>query len=313
MAATGHHPKGRSRNRAIHLDGHFDWIEGIAISIDDQCGGRNSRQSRGREVHVVIAVLHPAHPLPQRHDLLIAELVSLAHRLPFLSWLVFCVRNLSHDRSGLLRKIHRRGDENHRFNARWLQRRHVKQNISPHAQSDGPTFLDAKMIQEREGIERTFFVRDRLAGIGRSTVATCVRFDEGVLASEVITASVDPIFLATSAAMQKQERVSGALCLIVHFDIADVNALGPHNPHYVRRQPDNQSGYLSRGCLLNHQEEFGEHTSISIVQACSPKRLLGIWKPTEQMRGSSPGLPVNLLIREVSNGLHARFAPNLPG
>src|ERR1035437_1351024 len=102
MAAVWHDPKGGSGNRAIRPYRHLDWIEGIAIAIDDQGWGRDSGQSRRCEIHVVTAVLHPARPFPQSHDLLVPELVMFTHRLPLLRWLVVSRRDLSHDRPGLL-------------------------------------------------------------------------------------------------------------------------------------------------------------------------------------------------------------------
>jgi hypothetical protein len=117
VTAVWHHPKGCSEDGAVH----FDRIEEVAVPVQDESCGRNPGQRRRREIHVVIAVLHPTLPLPQRDHLLVAKLMAFAHGLPFCRCLVF--PNLPHDRPGLLREIPGRANQNHRLNTIGLQRR----------------------------------------------------------------------------------------------------------------------------------------------------------------------------------------------
>src|SRR3989441_10322856 len=53
VAAVGHDPQKRSRDRGVQLEGDRDRIEEIAIAKDDQRVGRNRRQQRRREVQLV--------------------------------------------------------------------------------------------------------------------------------------------------------------------------------------------------------------------------------------------------------------------
>src|SRR5205823_9742624 len=123
----------------------------------DQSRGRYPGQRRRREIHVVIAVLHPALPFPQRDDLLVAEFMAFAHSLPFCRWLALD-RNLSHDRPSLLREIHGRANQNHRLDSPRLKRRHMEKNVAAHAQADRLASLNAKMVEEGKGIESALAV-----------------------------------------------------------------------------------------------------------------------------------------------------------
>ena len=123
-----------------------------------------------------------------------------------------------------------------------LQGRHVEKDISPHAQSDRPTFPDAKTIQQREGVLRALPVCNRLVRVGGSAVTACVRLDEGIFTDKLVAAGVDPMFLATRTAMKKEERVSRTFSLVIHLDIVELNAFGLHDAHYGCRRVNKQSG-----------------------------------------------------------------------
>lgn len=105
-----------------------------------------------------------------------------------------------------------------------------------------PTFPDAKMIQQREGVQRTLPVRNRLVRVGRSTVTACVRLDERIFAHKLVAAGMDPMFLATRAAMKKQERLSRTFSLVIHLDIVELNAFGLHDARYGCGRVYKQSG-----------------------------------------------------------------------
>jgi hypothetical protein len=75
--------------------------------------------------------------------------------------------------------------------------------LASFAQSDRPTLSDAKMIQERESVQRALPVRNRLLRIGCSSVAASIRLNEHIFPDEVVAAGVDPIFVATCTAMEK--------------------------------------------------------------------------------------------------------------
>jgi hypothetical protein len=83
---------------------------------------------------------------------------------------------------------------------------------------------------------------NRLAGICSSTVTTRIWFDEQVFADKLVTPGMGPVFLAACAAMQKQERLPGALCLVIDLDTVEVNAFGLHGAHYRGGHVKKQSG-----------------------------------------------------------------------
>jgi len=118
----------------------------------------------------------------------------------------------------------------------------VKKDVSTHAQANCPASADAKMIQQSKRIQGTLAMSDRLAGICGAAVTTRVGFDERIFTSELVAAGMDPIFLATCAAMQKQERLSSTFRFVIHLNVVEGNAFGCHGGHYGGRRGKKQSG-----------------------------------------------------------------------
>jgi hypothetical protein len=85
------------------------------------------------------------------------------------------------------------------------------------------------MIEQGQGVQSTLSVRNLLAGIGRSTMAACIRHDERVLTDELVATGMRPIVVASGAAMKKQERLSRALRLVIHLDIAELDPFVLHD------------------------------------------------------------------------------------
>jgi len=98
------------------------------------------------------------------------------------------------------------------------------------------------MIQQGQSVQGALAMSNRPGGVGSSAVTTRIGFDEHVFTGELIAPGMDPIFLATSAAMQKQERITGAFCFVIHFDAVEVNAFSFHGAHYRDGLGKKQSG-----------------------------------------------------------------------
>ena len=108
---------------------------------------------------------------------------------------------------GLLREIHGRADENHRFDSIRLHRGHVEKDVPFHAQSNGAALPDAKMIKEAQGVLRALPMCNRILRVGRSTVTACIGLDERIFPHELIAAGMDPVFLAA----RRHEEAGAAL------------------------------------------------------------------------------------------------------
>src|ERR1043166_1360224 len=242
MPAVWHDPESGARDSAIHIHCHLNRIERVAVAIDDQGCGSDCGQSKRCEVHVVPAVLHPASPIPKSGNLLVPMFVTFAHCFPFLRRLAGSGRDLRHDRPGLIGKMHGGAHENHGFNPLRLQGRHVEKNVPTHAESDRPAFADAKMIQQCEGIQRALPVGDRLLRVGGAAVTTRVRQDERVFARKLIASGMGPVFLAASATMKKQERLTRAFSFVIRFNAVEWDTCGLHSGHYGRGRAKKQSG-----------------------------------------------------------------------
>jgi hypothetical protein len=117
----------------------------------------------------------------------------------------------------------------------------VEQGVRAHAQSDRSAFSNAKMIKKRQGVQRTLPVRDRSSGIGRPSVPASVGLNERIFAGELVATGMDPILAATCTAMEKQERLSRALGLVVHFDVVNRNGFAFHALNYGGEQKKKQS------------------------------------------------------------------------
>jgi hypothetical protein len=98
----------------------------------------DSAQSRRSEVHVVMAVCHAALPFPQCDNLIIPQPMRLAHSLPPAGRVIF-QRYLPYHRAGQLRKIHGCADQHHRVHSLGFESRQVQQDVSTHAQANGPS------------------------------------------------------------------------------------------------------------------------------------------------------------------------------
>jgi hypothetical protein len=54
-------------------------------------------------------------------------------------------------------------------------------------------------------------------------VTTGIRLDEPVFADKLIASGMSPVLLAAAAALQKQERIAGALGFVVQVDSINVD------------------------------------------------------------------------------------------
>jgi hypothetical protein len=68
-----------------------------------------------------------------------------------------------------------------------------------------------------------------------------VGHDQRIVLSELLAAGVDPVFVAASAAVKKEKRISGAIDLAVYFNLIDGNGFGFHAANYARACPHKQS------------------------------------------------------------------------
>jgi hypothetical protein len=110
----------------------------------------------------------------------------------------------------------------------------VQQDVPTHAQSDGPTFSDPKMIQEREHVGRALSVCDRFLGIGRSPMTASVGQDEPVLVRELVATGMAPVLVAARTAMEKQQGFSRTFGLVIHLSSIEANTLAFHYAvHYA--------------------------------------------------------------------------------
>lgn len=62
---------------------------------------------------------------------------------------------------------------------------------------------------------------DYLLGVCRTSVAASVRLDQFVFAHEVVSAAVYPVFVATGAAVQQQQRFTFSFDLVVQLDAVE--------------------------------------------------------------------------------------------
>jgi len=227
VTAVGHNPQRGARDGAVHVDGHFQGIKKIAVSINDE-RGRFDRTQHGRsQIHVVIAVGHPALPFPECEDLLIAERVAFPHELPLL-WGLVLHCNLPHDGARRFGEMHRGADQHHAVEAFRLKGRHVQKNISSHAQADGAALRNIEVIEKREHIERALPMGDGLRRIAAAAMASSVRQDEQVLARELLAPGMNPVVVGAASTMKKEQRLSGAVDFAIHFDSVYERGFGSH-------------------------------------------------------------------------------------
>ena len=105
----------------------------------------------------------------------------------------------------------------------------MEKDISSHAEPDRPTLSNPKMIEQGQGVPSTLSMRNLLAGVGRSTVTACIGHDERIFTHELVATGMRPIIVAAGAAMKKQERLSRALPLVIHFDVAELDRFVLHD------------------------------------------------------------------------------------
>ena len=130
--------------------------------------------------------------------------MRLAHGRPRRWRLVFWSGHLTHYRAGLFRKIHRGADENYGFDTIRFHRRHMEKNVSSHAQSDGAALANSEMVEESEGVERALPMCNGSLRIVRSTVTASIGLDHGIFMRESLCTGMNPVFVTSGAAMQKQ-------------------------------------------------------------------------------------------------------------
>ena len=180
MAAFGDDPEGGLGDGAVHVDGHFDGVEGVAVAVDDQGRGGDFGKLWRCEVQVVVAVFQGAALVPQVEDLLVAEFVAFAHAVP-LALRHIVGRYMGHHLAGLFGKVHRGADQNHGGDAVGLQGGHVEEGVAAHAEADGAALLDAQVVEEREEIQGVLAVVDGVLRVGGAAVAAGVRGDKLVV------------------------------------------------------------------------------------------------------------------------------------
>src|SRR5580658_1048132 len=91
------------------------------------------------------------------------------------------------------------------------------------------------MIKERQGVQGALAVGNGFSWVRGATVASSVRGDQIVFAQEFLAASVNPILVATAAAVEKKERFSRAFRLVIQM-----------NPVYFHSVPFVLSWYVFR-------------------------------------------------------------------
>jgi hypothetical protein len=224
VATVGDDPEGRVRNRAIHFYAHFDGVKKVSVTIDDQGWGSDFGEERRGEIHVVVAVFHAARPLPDGDNLLVAVLVAFAHGFPLAGRLILD-GELAHDNAGLLRKIHCCANHDHGLDAIRLHGGHVEKNVAAHADADGSTFFYGEMVEESKHVQCALAMCDGLLRVGGVAMAAGIWQDERIFAQELIAASVNPIFVAASAAVEEQERFSGSLRFVIDVDAVQLDRI----------------------------------------------------------------------------------------
>ena len=173
MATIWYDPKRRARNRFAQLKGEANRIQRIGIAKNDQSSRGNGTEHRWCELHVIGCVGHRSSLFHEPIKLLLAAFASFAHRFPF--WVRKRLkRELTLNRSRLVRKIWWCTDHNHCFDSVWLLCRHVQQRNPSTAESDRFYSSHPEMIKEREYIASGLPERMRSFKSGRRAIASHV-------------------------------------------------------------------------------------------------------------------------------------------
>src|SRR5215475_3183906 len=112
-------------------------------------------------------------------------LVAPSHEFPLFVGMTFR-SHLAHDGAGLFREIMRRAYQYHGLDSARLSRGHVQEGLCSHAHADSFEPVNLQSVEQCEYVERRLPKGELQVGIGRSSVASKVRYNQPVILGRII-------------------------------------------------------------------------------------------------------------------------------
>ena len=183
MATVRHDPETRARDGFGHFKRKFDWIQMIAVALNDERTGLDGGEQWGREVHVVIAVGKGAGACQQGVNLVVSAGVATTQDFPLRFGKSFGV--IAHDRASLRGEIGSGANQYHGGDALGLASGHVEQDVAASADSDGFAAADFEVIEQGKHIGGCVLMSKRRGKCAGAAMPAQVRDDQAEVGAEI--------------------------------------------------------------------------------------------------------------------------------